>query len=50
MALGTCLAAPILYFVGYVELDSYKTILAVASIIWFLFAIVWVEAAKKDLS
>jgi hypothetical protein len=39
LSLGACLAAPILYFLGRISEESYKTAFLIASIAWFVFAI-----------
>jgi hypothetical protein len=38
MSLFLCLAAPLLYFVGRIDVSYYKTMLAAATAGWFVFA------------
>ncbi len=38
-SLAVCLAAPVLYFAGRVDMAVYKTVLASATAGWFIFAI-----------
>lgn len=40
-SLAICLAVPFLYFWGRLSLADYKTVLAVASLAWFVFATLW---------
>ena len=41
VSLAACLASGAAYFLGYVEADSYRKALAVASLAWFIFATAW---------
>ncbi len=41
LSLILCLAAPVLYFLGRVDLAHYKTMLAIATAGWFFFATAW---------
>ncbi|NWG14044.1 MAG: hypothetical protein HXY20_10975 [Acidobacteria bacterium] len=41
ISLAGCLAAPVLYIIGYVEAGTYRNILAVMSLSWFVFASAW---------
>ena len=41
ISLAGCLAAPVLYFIGYVEADTYRNALAGMSLSWFVFATAW---------
>lgn len=46
LSLLGCLAAPLLYFLGRMEMSTYKTLLAVATVSWFVFATTW--AARPE--
>jgi hypothetical protein len=40
-SLGTCLAAPFLYFFGSLTMEAYKGLLLAASLTYFFFATLW---------
>ncbi len=48
LSIATCLAAPILYFYGYLSADAFKQLFAGASVLWFISATVWVEQPRKQ--
>ena len=41
VSLAVCLVAPVWYFRGEYSLDTYKTIFLVASVLWFVAAVVY---------
>ena len=41
VSLAACLASGAAYFLGYVEAESYRRVLAAASLAWFIFATAW---------
>ena len=41
VSLAACLASGAIYFLGYVEAESYRRALAAASLAWFIFATAW---------
>ncbi len=41
ISLAACLAAAVLYFIGYIEPGTYRSALAVMSLFWFVCATVW---------
>ena len=41
VSLALCLAAPVWYFRGEYSLDSYKTLFLIASVGWFVAAVVY---------
>lgn len=43
LSLAGCLAAPIAYFLGAVDMTAYKQLLFVCSVIWFVAATAWVS-------
>jgi hypothetical protein len=38
VSLGTCLAAPLLFFLGRISEGTYKTLFLLASVAWFVLA------------
>ena len=49
VSLVACLVAPVLYFAGRVEIDSYKTVFLIASIAWFVAAAVYDRQQQREL-
>ncbi len=49
VSLAACLVAPVMYFVGWVEIDSYKTIFLIASLVWFVAAAVYDRQRQREL-
>ncbi len=49
VSLAACLVAPVMYFVGRVEIDSYKTIFLIASLVWFVAAAVYDRQRQREL-
>jgi hypothetical protein len=49
VSLAACLASGAVYFIGYVEAESYRKALAVASLAWFIFATAWSGQATGTL-
>ena len=47
LSLMVCLASPFLYFWQSITEDSYRTLLASASIAWFVFA-TWAAGRKRN--
>jgi hypothetical protein len=48
MCLICCLASPFLYFWGKVSENNFKWIFLWASALYFIFAVLWASARKKD--
>jgi hypothetical protein len=46
-SLITCLAAPILHFLGKMSAETYKLVFMIASLGWFVFATLWARPRKK---
>ncbi len=46
LSLAACLAAPIAYFLGAADVTTYKRLLFVFSVIWFVAATAW--ASRKS--
>ena len=49
VSLAACLVAPVMYFVGWVEIDSYKTVFLIASIAWFVAVAVYDRQQQRAL-
>ena len=49
VSLAACLVAPVLYFAGRVEVESYKTVFLIASIAWFIAATVYDAQRQRAL-
>ena len=49
VSLAVCLVAPVMYFVGQVEIDSYKTVFLIASLAWFVAAAVYDRQRQREL-
>jgi len=49
VSLAACLVAPVMYFVGRVEIDSYKTVFLIASIAWFVAVAVYDRQRQRAL-
>jgi hypothetical protein len=47
VSLAACLASGVLFFLGYVEADTYRNVLAAASLAWFIFAAAWSGKTAK---
>ena len=47
LSLGTCLAAPLLFFAGRMDAAGYKTLLLAASLGWFVCAVFLVARRKS---
>jgi len=47
LSLLACLATPLLYFLGRMEMSTYKALLAVATGSWFIFATAWATRPEK---
>lgn len=41
LSLGICVAAPLPYFWGSVDESTYRQVLTVGSVVWFVAATVW---------
>ncbi|MCS6954066.1 MAG: hypothetical protein RMK57_15715 [Bryobacterales bacterium] len=41
LSLAGCLAAPVAYFLGLLEVSTYKQVLLVFSLAWFVAATTW---------
>jgi len=46
VSLGTCLAAPLLFFLGRISEGTYKTLFLLASAAWFVLATVRTAARR----
>ena len=49
VSLAACLVAPVMYFAGRVEIDSYKAVFLIASIAWFVAAAVYDRQRQREL-
>ena len=49
VSLAACLVAPVMYFAGRVEMDSYKTVFLIASVAWFVAAAVYDRQRQREL-
>ena len=49
VSLAACLVAPMMYFAGRVEIDSYKTVFLIASIAWFVAVVVYDRQRQREL-
>ncbi len=49
LSFAACLASGVLIFLGYIETETYRTMLAVASLAWFLFAAAWSGKPTRPL-
>jgi len=47
LSLVLCLVAPVLHFLGMMDMASYRVMLASASAGWFIFATAWALRPKK---
>jgi hypothetical protein len=47
LSLILCLVAPVLHFLGRMDIAGYKVMLASASAGWFIFATAWAMRPKK---
>jgi hypothetical protein len=47
LSLAICLAAPILFFAGYLPESGFKLVLLLASVAWFLLATSWSSYRKS---
>jgi hypothetical protein len=47
VSLAACLASGVLFFLGYVEVETYRNVLAAASLAWFIFAAAWSGKTAK---
>jgi hypothetical protein len=41
LSYALCVASPLLYFFDRIDVDAYKTLLAVGTVGWLVFATVW---------
>ena len=48
-SLAACLVAPVMYFAGRVEIDSYQTVFLIASIAWFVAVAVYDRQRQREL-
>ncbi len=48
LSLVTCLATGALFFLGYIEPETYRKGLAAASLAWFVFAAAWSGKAARS--
>jgi hypothetical protein len=46
LSLLVCVAMPILFFIGEIEKNSFHAVFLVASLLWFVFSVLW-NIAKK---
>ena len=49
LSLAACLASGILVFLGCVESETYRRMLSVASLAWFVFAAAWSGKSTRPL-
>jgi hypothetical protein len=48
LSLAMCLVSPALFFAGKISEKSYRLAFLLTSIAWFVFAILWVAAARRN--
>jgi len=41
-----CIAAPLLFFLGRIEMSTFKTLLGAGTVGWLVFATVWATAKR----
>jgi len=46
-SLAICLLSALWYFLGKIQVFSYKLVFLVASLSWFIFATLWAKHRKK---
>ncbi len=49
VSLAVCLVAPVMYFAGRVEIESYKTVFLIASLAWFVAVAVYDRQRQREL-
>jgi hypothetical protein len=48
LSFAACLASGVLFFLGYVESETYRNALAASSLAWFVFAAIWSGRTVKS--
>ena len=48
LSLALCLVSPVLFFAGKISERTYRLAFLLTSIAWFVFAILWLSAARKN--
>jgi hypothetical protein len=48
LSLALCLVSPVLFFVGKISERTYRLAFLLTSIAWFVFAILWMAAARRN--
>jgi hypothetical protein len=43
---AVCIAAPLLFFLGRIEMSTFKTLLGAGTVGWLVFATVWATAKR----
>jgi len=46
--LALCLVSPVLFFTGKISERTYRLAFLLTSIAWFVFAILWMSAARRN--
>ena len=49
VSLAVCLVAPVMYFAGRVEIESYNTVFLIASLAWFVAVAVYDRQRQREL-
>jgi hypothetical protein len=47
-SLALCLVSPVLFFAGKISERTYRLAFLLTSFSWFLFAILWMAAARRN--
>jgi hypothetical protein len=48
LSLALCLVSPVLFFAGKISERTYRLAFLLTSFAWFVFAILWMEAARRN--
>jgi hypothetical protein len=48
LSLALCLVSPVLFFAGKISERTYRLAFLLTSIAWFVFAILWMAAARTN--
>lgn len=48
LSLALCLVSPVLFFAGKISERTYRLAFLLTSIAWFVFAILWLSAARRN--
>jgi hypothetical protein len=48
LSLALCLVSPVLFFAGKISEGTYRLAFLLTSFAWFVFAILWMAAARRN--